>query len=67
MKLDGMLDIVEDYKSPPVWGRGLKLSLWLVAIGGDDVAPRVGAWIETLRSISKATTSSGRPPCGGVD
>ena len=35
--------------SPPVWGRGLKQS-WAIIQHVLKVAPRVGAWIETLDS-----------------
>ncbi len=35
-------------KSPPAWGRGLKP--WLIEVTDlHEVAPRVGAWIETSR------------------
>ena len=35
-------------KSHPVWVRGLKLSMINCQLNKDYVAPRVGAWIETL-------------------
>ena len=31
------------------------------------VAPRVGAWIETLMPLIDTTVASGRTPCGCVD
>ena len=34
--------------SHPVWVRGLKLSMINCQLNKDYVAPRVGAWIETL-------------------
>ena len=34
--------------SPPAWGRGLKLKGLLIIEVAHKVAPRVGAWIETL-------------------
>ena len=38
--------------SPPAWGRGLKLAVKSSQLSIKDVAPRVGAWIETLYSYS---------------
>ncbi len=35
--------------------------------GGAVVAPRAGAWIETLDAIDAAMLTLGRPPRGGVD
>ena len=48
-----------------MWGRGLKLAE-LDADGGSEVAPCVGAWIETVISFVVIATGS-RPLCGGVD
>ena len=31
------------------------------------VAPRAGAWIETVRTLRVSGVSEGRSPCGGVD
>ena len=55
-------------QSPPAWGRGLKhvtSSGLLDSIGRSP--PRVGAWIETMVPVQYASSSSGRPPRGGVD
>ena len=38
------------FKSHPVWVRGLKPHSPLPGVGMADVAPRVGAWIETILS-----------------
>ena len=38
--------------SPLAWGRGLKLELWYDIALAVLVAPRVGAWIETLNDTS---------------
>ena len=37
-----------DFGSHPVWVRGLKLGMIKVIGPNDVVAPRVGAWIETI-------------------
>ena len=37
-----------DGVSPPAWGRGLKRYPTSSVVGKVGVAPRVGAWIETL-------------------
>ena len=39
---------IEVKESHPVWVRGLKLFSVLADVGKASVAPRVGAWIETL-------------------
>ena len=52
--------------SPPAWGRGLKLYSANVARLRPCVAPRVGAWIETMY-LSSLHRLFRRPPRGGVD
>ena len=53
--------------SHPVWVRGLKLRIWQPPNIPLDVAPRVGAWIETLFHWSKFHWFCCRTPCGCVD
>ena len=53
--------------SPLAWGRGLKLSITTVFMLSIVVAPRVGAWIETMSSESLDSHFDGRPSRGGVD
>ena len=38
--------------SHPVWVRGLKQNAWIYLKAGILVAPRVGAWIETIQTGS---------------
>ena len=52
-------------RSPPAWGRGLKLILAVIVAQG-TVAPRVGAWIETGQP-HRVNVGRSRPPRGGVD
>ena len=35
-------------QSRPTWARGLKLTSFCQMVKGGNVAPHVGAWIETL-------------------
>ena len=54
-------------ESHPVWVRGLKLS---TAFANDQeclVAPRVGAWIETVNRSPYCHFFLCRTPCGCVD
>ena len=53
--------------SHPVWVRGLKLGNWRKRIFQGRVAPRVGAWIETLVVGVVYLTRTSRTPCGCVD
>ena len=50
--------------SPPAWGRGLKLADKALSGVDSQVAPRVGAWIETLSNNSDYKSQIGRPPRG---
>ena len=54
-------------KSPPARGRGLKLDSLLVSRETLDVAPRAGAWIETMPPKHNFAGKHCRPPRGGVD
>ena len=47
LKLKTLVSGVTGYMSHPVWVRGLKLSPLCHFLALCDVAPRVGAWIET--------------------
>ena len=53
-------------KSHPVWVRGLKLAQIAWISIKQIVAPRVGAWIETIPCLSMESMR-GRTPCGCVD
>jgi len=59
--------IRDEDKSPPVRGRGLKLSRTAYLAPIKKVAPRAGAWIETLSNEDFNNCLPSRPPCGGVD
>ena len=53
--------------SHPVWVRGLKqFTAGAYNRPGLNVAPRVGAWIETIPCLSMESMR-GRTPCGCVD
>ena len=52
--------------SHPVWVRGLKQQGELTKAQA-EVAPRVGAWIETLTDKYPLLESLSRTPCGCVD
>src|SRR6266508_1857795 len=53
--------------SPPVRGRGSKRHRELRRPPDIPVAPRAGAWIETMLAPAPAHDLHRRPPCGGVD
>ena len=53
--------------SHPVWVRGLKPNEYTFNRLVGSVAPRVGAWIETLGGAEAGLPSKGRTPCGCVD
>ena len=53
--------------SPPVRGRGSKPPMSASTPTHAPVAPRAGAWIETMPCRSRSNCGCGRPPCGGVD
>ena len=64
--------LLEDYDieaaSHPVWVRGLKQQHAARYDGLHNVAPRVGAWIETTELWTVcASIYEGRTPCGCVD
>ena len=42
-------------------------TLWRKDLEGLQVAPRAGAWIETILINKDEVTADGRSPCGGVD
>jgi len=45
----------------------LKLIGVIIICAASDVAPRAGAWIETLWDVNITHTVLCRPPRGGVD
>ena len=53
--------------SHPMWVRGLKLNLYRDHDVEEQVAPHVGAWIETSKMNTKRHTERRRTPCGCVD
>ena len=54
--------------SHPVWVRGLKLLFLRGVETAENVAPRVGAWIETEKFDPLLVLASiRRTPCGCVD
>ena len=53
--------------SRPVRARGLKLIKQAGVMLGDKVAPRAGAWIETLPVKYGRYPLASRAPCGRVD
>ena len=53
--------------SHPVWVRGLKHHETICCTMYAQVAPRVGAWIETVYSIMIIPLPMRRTPCGCVD
>ena len=53
--------------SHPVWVRGLKQYEIGKEYEMDGVAPRVGAWIETIVSVASNRADCSRTPCGCVD
>ena len=53
--------------SRPVWARGLKLTILQVKLSNQEVAPRVGAWIETQLLYALRLCAISRAPCGRVD
>ena len=57
-------DEVRSLASPPAWGRGLKLGVDERAEGALDVAPRVGAWIETISPLPGARNRPVAPRVG---
>ena len=66
LKQSGLCDYIGGFSSHPVWVRGLKQDNLFTSIQVFKVAPRVGAWIETLDNALKVL-SVGRTPCGCVD
>ena len=55
-----------NFKSHPMWVRGLKLVTMRLRLSQTNVAPYVGAWIETLIIMHVSPTLS-RTLCGCVD
>ena len=55
------------FRSPLAQGRGLKHAALELLWQGNDVAPRAGAWIETIGSVHYELTTGGRPSRRGVD
>jgi len=53
--------------SRPVWARGLKHSFIDFIFKNQNVAPRVGAWIETTNKSIISIFYYSRAPCGRVD
>ena len=58
---------IEEIKSPPVRGCGLKQQNGQPLAWWARVTPRAGVWIETWHADVERSGSPGHPPCGGVD
>ena len=54
------------WQSRPAWARGLKLQLPRRERPGSEVAPRVGAWVETSRAERQLPAARRRAPRGRV-
>ncbi len=67
MKLAVMCATTTHRMSPPARGRGLKRQDFYAQNQRREVAPRAGAWIETVQRLQSLTVQRGRPPRGGVD
>jgi len=48
-------------------GAWIETMVRCTASSSSSVAPRVGAWIETIGYVLGESTMVGRPPRGGVD
>ena len=64
MKLYVLRDLNQKPESPPVRGRGLKLNVRASFIASRGVAPRAGAWIETIAIQRKPSISHVAPRAG---
>ena len=62
LRVFGKMDL-----SHPEWVHGLKLLKPFKEIAIHRVAPRVGAWIETVQKEIGVWENEGRPPSGCVD
>ena len=63
-----LIGLLSVWPSHPVWVRGLKQQHAARYDGLHNVAPRVGAWIETTELWTVcASIYEGRTPCGCVD
>ena len=58
---------IPQFKSRPAWARGLKLAAIPQQPLLAAVAPRLGAWIETIDDQVRLATAAGRAPRGRVD
>ena len=61
LKLTDAADLFQSWKSHPVWVRGLKLEVTLSNNSDYKVAPRVGAWIETVDALSRHADKQSHP------
>ena len=64
LKLVASSIIMEWMVSHPTWVRGLKLRFWVVIQNPKQVAPYVGAWIETCLRQRAGLSSSVAPYVG---
>ena len=67
LKLYQWQNLYGNYWSHPMWVRGLKHHPMQGSMPSTDVAPHVGAWIETSVSSSGVARIVSRTPCGCVD
>ena len=59
--------MIAPHLSHPVWVRGLKPGYSFIKTFSSLVAPRVGAWIETVVNVLSYSRHWRRTPCGCVD
>ena len=57
---------LQDDKSSPAWGRGLKFQYGRERVGGNQVVPRMGTWVEITQHGNGHGVYRGRPPHGDV-
>ena len=61
MKPEKVIRGNQDHLSRPAWARGLKLTALGLADNATEVAPRVGAWIETICRTRLRSGTMSRP------
>ena len=64
LKLSQWIEAFVSWRSHPVWVRGLKRAKMAEQVDNAEVAPRVGAWIETFTTIISFSIESVAPRVG---
>ena len=67
LKLRQRVNNLKFVKSHPIWVRGLKLNDKIPPYIARDVAPHMGAWIETFCRMQSCAPRASRTPYGCVD